>query len=185
MFESVRNFFTQAVDSVQEKYQGFTDSVDRFNQDMVEIRDTFVSAKNVVSAVFSFIGQETAILLFLTFLFLFVFNMIPFLFFDKKVRYYIGVAFGVFLSFSFHYALWSLIKYILIMFAPVILEYLLVKLFKLAGKTSGGVLKKAFQAVTGGAAAIWRKFSKKREKEPEEPAVDAIKDSVDEKQVLK
>lgn len=182
MFESVRNFFTRAVDSVQEKYQGFSDSVDRFNQDMIEIRDTFVSAKNVVSAVFSFIGQETTILLFLTFLFLFVFNMIPFLFFDKKVRYYIGVGFGVFLSFSFHYALWSLVKYVLIMFAPVILEYLLVKLFKLAGKTSGGVLKKTFQAVTGGTVAIWRRF---RKKQKEEPVVDTKKDSVDEKQVLK
>lgn len=174
MFESVRNFFSQAADSVHEKYQGFADSVDRFNQDMIEIRDTFVSAKNVVSAVFSFIGQETAVLLFLTFLFLFVVNMIPFLFFDKKVRYYIGVGFGVFLSFAFHYAAWSLVKYVLIMFAPVILEYLLVKLFKLVGKTSGGVLKKAVLTIKGGAVAIWRKFREKSKKDP-----------VDEKQVLK
>ena len=84
MFEAFRDNMMQAMDTLQEKYHGFTDSVDKFNQDMLEIRDLFVSVKNVIAAVFSFIGQETAILLFCTFLFLFLVYLIPFLFFDKN-----------------------------------------------------------------------------------------------------
>lgn len=166
MFESFRDNMKQALDTLQEKYYGFTDSVDRFNQDMLEIRDLFVSVKNIVAAVFSFIGQETAILLFCTFLFLFVFNLIPFLFFDKRLRYYIGVCFGVFLSFFFGYTAWSLVKYVLIMFSPVIVEYLLVKLFETAGKSLMVIVKKLLALLKAGVQKSARKLWKKMKKMP-------------------
>ncbi len=168
MFEAFRDNMKQAMDTLQEKYHGFTDSVDKFNQDMLEIRDLFVSVKNVIAAIFSFIGQETAILLFCTFLFLFVVNLIPFLFFDKKLRYCIGVCFGVFLSFFFGYTAWSLAKYILIMFSPVILEYLLVKLFKIAGKSLGLFIKKLFAALQAGVRAVFQKVLGKTKKKPDD-----------------
>lgn len=142
MFEKLQDNVRNAVDTIQEKYQGLTDSVDKFNQDMMEIRDLFVSIKNMVLSVFSFIGQETAILLFCTFLFLFIANMIPFLFFDKKARYFIGLCFGVFLSFFFGYTAWALAKYLMIMLFPILLEFLLVKLFHLTWKSVRGVIKK-------------------------------------------
>lgn len=164
MFEKLRDNVMQAVDTLQEKYHGFTDSVDKFNQDMMEIRDLFVSVKNVVSAVFSFIGQETAILLFCTFLFLFVINLIPFLFFDKKLRYCIGVCFGVFLSFFFGYTAWSLAKYVLIMFSPVIIEFLLVKLFKVTGKSLGGLFKKILVSLKKGCCTLFQKLLRKTKK---------------------
>lgn len=142
MFEKLQDNVRNAVDTIQEKYQGLSDSVDKFNQDMLEIRDLFVSIKNMVSSVFSFIGQETAILLFCSFLFLFVINMIPFLFFDKKTRYFIGLCFGVFLSFFFGYTAWSLAKYLMIMLFPILLEFLLVKIFHLTWKSVSGIIKK-------------------------------------------
>lgn len=165
MFEAFRDNMMKAMDSLQEKYHGFTDSVDKFNQDMLEIRDLFVSVKNVIAAVFSFIGQETAVLLFCTFLFLFVINLIPFLFFDKKLRYCIGVGFGVFLAFFFDYTAWSLAKYILIMFSPVILEYLLVKLFKITGKSFGLFVKKLFAVLKAGIQAVFQRFRGKTKKQ--------------------
>lgn len=169
MFEAFRDNMIQAMDTLQEKYHGFTDSVDKFNQDMLEIRDLFVSVKNVISAVFSFIGQETAVLLFCTFLFLFVVNLIPFLFFDKKLRYCIGVCFGVFLSFFFDYTAWSLAKYILIMFSPMILEYLLVKLFKVAGKSLGLFFKKLLTILKSGVRTVFQKvFGKAKKKADDE-----------------
>ncbi|MGN1080041.1 MAG: hypothetical protein ACI4TE_07720 [Alphaproteobacteria bacterium] len=165
MFESFHDNMKQAVDTLQEKYHGFTDSVDKFNQDMLEIRDLFVSVKNMITAVFSFIGQETAVLLFCTFLFLFVINLVPFLFFDKKLRYCIGVGFGVFLAFFFDYTAWSLAKYILIMFSPVILEYLLVKLFKITGKSFGLFVKKLFAILKVGGRAVFQKIFGKTKKQ--------------------
>ena len=53
MFESLHDNMKQAVEALQEKYNGFTDSIDKFNQDLLEIRDLFVSIKNIVFAVFS------------------------------------------------------------------------------------------------------------------------------------
>ena len=157
MFEAFRDNMIQAMDTLQEKYHGFTDSVDKFNQDMLEIRDLFVSVKNVIAAVFSFIGQETAVLLFCTFLF-----------FDKKLRYCIGVCFGVFLSFFFDYTAWSLAKYILIMFSPMILEYLLVKLLKVAGKSLSLFFKKLLTVLKSGVRTVFHKVFEKAKKADDE-----------------
>ncbi len=168
MFEAFRDNMKQAMDTLQEKYQGFTDSVDRFNQDLLEIRDIFVSIKNIIGAIFSFIGQETAVLLFCTFLFLFIFNLIPFLFFDKKLRYFIGVGFGIFLSFFFEYTAWSTAKYILIMFSPMILEYLLVELFKVTGKSLKALLDKFFALLKRGIQGLFQKIFEKSKKPEEE-----------------
>lgn len=174
MFENLRDHMNHAVETLQEKYNGFTDSVDKFNQDLLEIRDLFISIKNIIFAVFSFIGQETAILLFCTVLFLFVINLIPFFFLDKKIRYYMGVFFGVFLSFFFGYTSWSLAKYIVIMFSPVIIEYLLVKFFKLTGQSIGVLIKKFFAFVKTFFQRLLKKLFEKKEKNVE-----------NEKQVLK
>lgn len=109
-------------DSIKNAYQSFSNSVDSFQQDMADIRDTFVGIKNIIGAIFNFMGQETAVLLFCTFLFLFVVNLIPFLFIGKKARYGIGVAFGLYLGHFFHYALFSSFKFVLIMLLPVFAE---------------------------------------------------------------
>ena len=110
-------------DSLKNAYQSFSNSVDSFQQDMADIRDTFVGIKNIVGAIFNFMGQETAVLLFCTFLFLFVVNLVPFLFIGKKTRYYIGIGFGLYLGYFFHYALFSSFKFVLIMLLPVFAEY--------------------------------------------------------------
>ena len=48
MFENLRDHMNHAVETLQEKYNGFTDSVDKFNQDLLEIRDLFISIKNIL-----------------------------------------------------------------------------------------------------------------------------------------
>lgn len=149
MFEAVQDALRKVAEGFQEKYNNLANSVDKLNKDVTEIRDTFVSIKNIIGSVFSFIGQETAILLFCTFLFLFVVNMIPFFFLSKRIRYCIGVCFGVYLSFSFGYAYWSLAKYVLIMFMPMIVEYLLILFCKKTGKTLWSVIRK-------GVVFLWR-----------------------------
>ena len=45
MFEAFQNGIHQIVEAVQKKYDGFTDSVDKLNQDILEIRDVFVGIK--------------------------------------------------------------------------------------------------------------------------------------------
>ena len=174
MFEAFQNGIRRAAELIQAKYDGFTDSVDKLNKDILEIRDMFVSVKNIVSAVFSFLGQETTVLLFCTFLFLFVANLIPFLFLSKKTRYFIGICFGIYLSISFKYAIWSLVKYIAVMFAPMLLEYLLVLFFKTAGKSLWALMKKGAIGIAGLLKKLWLKLLKKMKKDKES-----------EKQVLK
>ena len=169
MFEAIQDALRKVAEGFQERYNSLSNSVDKLNQDISEIRDTFVTVKNVVVSVFSFLGQETAILLFCTFLFLFVINMIPFFFLSKRIRYGIGVCFGVYLSFSFGYTLWSLAKYILIMFLPMIVEYLLMLFLRKTGKSLWSVIKK-------GLGFIWhmsvgqcrRLFSKPKKNEEDE-----------------
>ena len=53
MFEKFQDSVRHAVEAVQEKYDGFTESVDKLNQDILEIRDVFVGVKNIVSYIFS------------------------------------------------------------------------------------------------------------------------------------
>ena len=160
MFEELKTGIQDAMAAVQEKYDGFTDSVSKLNQDLLEIRDVFVSIKNIIVSVFSFVGQETAILLFFTFLFLFVINLIPFLFLRERLRYILGICFGVFLSIRFGYTVWSLMKYVLIMLSPVLLEYALVSFFKTTGKSLWSITKKML-------ACLWKTlktlFSRLRE----------------------
>ena len=174
MFEAFQNSVRHAVEAVQEKYDGFTETVDKLNQDILEIRDVFVGIKNIVSYIFSFMGQETTILLFCTFLFLFVVNLIPFLFVSKKVRYFIGMFFGAYLSFLFDYTIWSLVKYILIMTFPLFAEYLLVLFFKTSGKSLWCGVKKILNGIKKMLLVLWHRIRKKAKKEEE-----------DEKQVLK
>ncbi len=166
MFDKMRDWGGQMVAAVQQKYDGFVDSVDRFNRDLLEIRNLFVGIKNIVFAVCSFIGQQTAVLLFCTFAFLFVVNLIPFLFLDKKVRYGLGVCFGVWLGASFGYTLWATTKYALIMLSPVIVEYLIARLFRLFGGALKSGLEKLWELLKNAVYALVRKiFGKKRESE--------------------
>lgn len=169
MFEGLKDSIQGAMTAVQEKYDGFAESMAKLNQDLVEIRDLFVSVKDIVSSVFSFIGQETAILLFCTFLFLFILNLIPFLFLGERLRYIIGICFGAFLSIRFEYTAWSLIKYVLIMLSPVLLEYILVWLFKTTGKSLWTGVKKMlgglWKSVKGLASHLKKKAKKEKEDE--------------------
>ena len=107
-------------------------------------------------------------------LFLFVVNLIPFLFLSKKVRYFIGMCFVIYLSVSLGYTVWSLVKYVLIMLLPMFLEYLLVLFFKTTGKSLWAVIKKGLSAGGKILQTLWRRLLKKMKKEKE-----------DEKQVLK
>ena len=174
MFEAFQEGIRRAAEAVQAKYDGFANSVDKLNKDMLEIRDMFVSIKNIVAAIFSFLGQETAILLFCTFLFLFIVNLIPFLFLSKKTRYFIGIGFGTYLSISFKYTLWSLTKYIFVMFSPLLLEYLLVLFFRKTGKYLLAFLKRALIEIGKILKKIWQRLLKNKKKDEES-----------EKQVLK
>ncbi|MBR1945046.1 MAG: hypothetical protein IJ846_01970 [Alphaproteobacteria bacterium] len=174
MFEAFQDSIRQTAQTIQEKYDGFADSVNKLNQDILEIRDMFVAIKNIVFSIFSFLGQETTVLLFCTFLFLFVINLIPFLFLGKRTRYGIGIGFGVYLSFSFKYAIWSLIKYILVMLFPILVEYLLILFLKTTGKSLWSVMKKGGSGIWNALSGLFRRLLKKTKKNEE-----------DEKQVLK
>ena len=169
MFEELKNSIQEAMAAVQAKYDGFTEAMSKLNQDLMEIRDLFVSVKNIVFSVFSFLGQETTILLFCTFLFLFVVNLIPFLFIGERLRYICGICFGVFLSIRFEYTAWALIKYILIMLSPVLLEYLLVLFFKTTGKSLWLVMKKMlsglWKSLKTTVQRLWKKMEKEKENE--------------------
>ena len=54
------------------------------------------------------------------------------------------------------------------MFSPVILEYLLVKIFKIAGKSLGLFIKKLFAALQAGARAVFQKVLGKTKKKPDD-----------------
>ena len=161
-------------DSVRNAYQNFSNSVDSFQRDMADIRDTFVGIKNVVGAIFDFMGQETAILLFCTFLFLFVVNLIPFLFVGKKTRYYLGIGFGLYLGYFFHYTLFSAFKFVLIMLLPVFLEWglawVLAKLGKLLIKGLA-LLPKGLVKIPLALIKKFRRSGAQQEKLPETDAV--------------
>lgn len=129
-------------DSVRATYQNFSASVGNVQQDLLEIRDFFVSIKNIVVGIFGFMGQQTAVLVFCTLLFLFVLNLIPFLFFDKKIRYYTGIGFGLFLAFFFQYTALAAAKFVFIMLLPVCFEYMIAFLFRKAGRFVGARIKK-------------------------------------------
>ncbi|MBO4520684.1 MAG: hypothetical protein J5787_05705 [Alphaproteobacteria bacterium] len=167
MFEAFQESIRRAAEAVQAKYDGFTDSVDKLNKDMLEIRDMFVTTKDIIVSIFSFLGQETTILLFCTFLFLFVANLIPFLFLSKKARYFIGIGFGTYLSISFGYTFWSLTKYIFIMLSPLLLEYLLALFFRKAGKYLWALLKKTAIGLWKLLKVLWRRLLKKNKKDEE------------------
>ena len=95
--------------------------------------------------------------------------MIPFLFLDKKVRYYIGICFGVWLGMSFGYTLWATVKYALIMLSPVMVECLIVRLFKLSGGALKSMLEKLWILLKKSLSALFRKiFGRERQSQTEE-----------------
>ena len=123
-----------------------TPALSSLYQDLQDIRDGFVSLRDFLSAVFSFIGFETAVLLFVAFVFLFVVDLIPFFFFDKRQRYYIGIGFGVFWGVWRSYAVLSCLKFVGIMLIPPVAEALLALL-----------CRKAFVLLKKAAIFLWRK----------------------------
>jgi hypothetical protein len=142
VFERLQEKSRELIDSFQEKSKAIADSVDSLNKDLNEIRDLFVGIRDIISGVFGFMGRETTILLICTLLFLFVINLIPFFFFDKRIRYYAGIAFGLFLGVFFGYSALAVLKFSAIMLLPVGLEYLLVFLFKSFGRFFSGFFKR-------------------------------------------
>lgn len=172
MFDSLKESMKEAVDSIQEGYQNFTASMDGLQKDLVQLRDIFVSVRDSVINVFSFLGQQTSILLLCTFLFLFVLNLIPFLFFDKKIRYFIGIGFGAFLAVYFNYTFWATTKYLLIMLSPMIIEYMLVKGFRFVWRFLKFVFEKTAFFLKEVTHKIFRKlFAPKPKVEKEEKQV--------------
>lgn len=99
MLEELHEKSQNFMESVHEKTQAVSDSFTSLGEDLQDIRDIFVETRDTIGGIFGFMGKETALLLLFTFLFLFVVNLIPFFFFDKKTRYYVGMAFGVFWDF--------------------------------------------------------------------------------------
>lgn len=134
MFDGIKRAVDDTVSAFWEKYDNLTDSASRLNQNFQEMWEVFVKVKNIVFAFFQFLGQETTLLLFSTLLFLLIVDLIPFLFLGKRARYYLGVCFGVCLSVAYCYTPVSLIKYLLVMFFPLILEFVLALFFKTVGK---------------------------------------------------
>ena len=111
-----------------------------FYQDLQDIREGFISFRDFWRAVFSFLGFETAVLLIIAFLFLFLIDLIPFFFFDKRQRYYIGIGFGVFFGIWRSYAVLSCLKFVGIMLIPPVFEALLLLLCRqmfVFGKKAG------------------------------------------------
>lgn len=159
--------FDELIESFHAKTKAVSDSIDSLNQDISDIRDIFVETRDTIGGIFGFIGQETALLLLFTLVFLFVINLIPFFFFDKKTRYYVGIAFGVFLGVYFDYAYPAIGKFIIIMMIPLGIEFILVLAFRGAKKIAGGTVKKVFSFVWGAMLfpfkLLFSKVKKKRE----------------------
>ena len=143
MLEELHEKSQNFMESVHEKTQAVSDSFTSLGEDLQDIRDIFVETRDTIGGIFGFMGKETALLLLFTFLFLFVVNLIPFFFFDKKTRYYVGMAFGVFLGFYFDYAYFAIGKFVFIMLIPVAFEYLMVSTFKGAKSLIVGTFKRA------------------------------------------
>ncbi len=169
MFDEIQEKSRDFISSVQEKTQAVSDSITSLNQDVQDIREIFVETRDTVGGIFGFMGKETALLLLFTFLFLFVVNLIPFFFFDKRTRYYVGIAFGVILGAYFDYAYFAIGKFVFIMLIPVAFEYLLVSTFKGAKSLVVGAFKRACFFVWGLIKLPFQTiFFRKKEKEKEE-----------------
>ncbi len=144
-------------------FQRLSEKMDSLQRDLNEIRNVFVSVKNIIVAIFSFLGQETSVLLFCALLFVFLLNLIPFLFLGKKLRYYAGLAFGVWLSFKFGYAFLSTAKFILIMLLPLLVELTLAWILK----KTGGAVKAGLKKLWKGMISLVRKmFGRKKKDDP-------------------
>lgn len=166
MFDELREEITAFFNGVQQKADAAAAGIQSAQDAMGELLDAFVSLKTFAVSIASFLGRETSILLLCTALFLFVLNLIPFLFFGKKFRYYAGMAFGVFLGWRFAYSFAGVFKYVLIMLLPPAVERLFVFCF---GKSASAVkrlvkssLLLCWRAGCGGLEKMSCKIRKKR-----------------------
>lgn len=157
MFEELRQKTMDFFSGIQEKTDALTTSVQEAHTDLTQLLDIFVSIKNLIASLIGFMGKETLILFFCTLIFLFILNLIPFFFFEKKSRYYTGIGFGVVLGMWLSYSFVGVSKYVLIMLLPVFAERAIVFISK---KTTS-FLSNAFKK---GAVLSWnslrRLFSK-------------------------
>ncbi|MCQ2915068.1 MAG: hypothetical protein MJ247_07750 [Alphaproteobacteria bacterium] len=117
-------------ESIKQLYAGTTQSVTELKENVSELVDFFNSVKGAVMYLFELLGQETTLLLFFTFVLLLVLNMIPFLFLSKKRKYYFGILFGIFIGYKINYSILSITKYVIIMIAPLFVDYLVAYIFK-------------------------------------------------------
>ena len=158
------------METITAPFQRLSEKLDALQNNLNEIYSIFQTVKNIVFAIFAFLGQETAVLLFCTVLFVIVLNLIPFLFFGKKARYYAGTGFGVWLAFKFDYSLYSTAKFLLVMFSPVLLEIGLVFLLKKTGVVAWRLLKKLWGLMKKLWGASWNAVrSKLRRKKDAAP----------------
>ncbi len=178
MLEELHEKSQNFMESVHEKTQAVSDSFTSLGEDLQDIRDIFVETRDTIGGIFGFMGKETALLLLFTFLFLFVVNLIPFFFFDKKTRYYVGMAFGVFLGFYFDYAYFAIGKFVFIMLIPVAFEYLMVSTFKGAKSLIVGTFKRAgslaWSLVKFPFKALFAKREHKRESDRKESKLSTV-----------
>lgn len=153
MFEQLKNNIHSITDKIHQSASGVSDVYN----DLKEIHSLFISIRDVIVSLFSFMGHETAVLLFFSFLFLLLINLLPFFFFDKKQRYYVSIGFGVILGVWLSYTFWSCLKYIAIMLIPVGLDFLLAwicrktfvstkKIFSFLVKTGKELLQNFFKS---------------------------------------
>ena len=169
MFDDVGEKLAELFSDAQKTTESLTASVQSARQNLSELLDVFATLKNVFVAAVSFMGRETVVLLLCTALFLFVLNLVPFLFFGKKFRYGAGIVFGVLAGMRLSYSVISVFKFVLIMLAPVGLEFGIVFLFKKSMAFFAASLKKAMRFVLSSVSRFLRKT-------PNPPKEDALKD---------
>lgn len=148
------------MESLIAPFQRLSEKMDSLQRELNEVYGVFVFIKNIVAAIFGFLGQETSILLFCTFLFILVLNLFPFLFFGKNARYYAGTAFGTWLGIKLGYGFLATGKFLLVMFSPILLELGIGFIVKKAGSLLLRAVKKLWSFLW---SRLRSKFGKKKD----------------------
>ena len=102
---------------------GFNSTVDGFNQtinSMKEIVDNIALIFNTIGEILGFIGLKVFILLFISYMVLWIFNLINPI--NKKFNYFVSVAFALFVAFKNDMDKYNVIgKYLLIIISPFLI----------------------------------------------------------------
>lgn len=127
--------------SAAQKVDSFSSSIDSIKKDVDDIRAFVAAIMDALSGIYDFLGKETSVMVLSTFVFLTALGFIPFLFFDKKVRYFLGIMFGIFIGATYKYSALGISKFVFVMLFPLILEQVILFVINKTQALGAGLLK--------------------------------------------